>query len=220
MMRRVRPRVSGRLIVVGGQCSGVGKTALVVDLIRAMRGEKWTAVKITPHGGESGEGGEEGGAVPERHTFAIREETDARGRTDTSRFLAAGAERALWVKTKAGRMGDALVALEKELAGAGNVIVESDGIVRWWKPDLYLMVVDPREGDFKESARRGVREADVFVSRAAIRRMGAGRRAARRKEWAIIAARRKGERCRVLHRLGEALPQKLQRIVRQPWRRG
>jgi hypothetical protein len=163
---RMRNGFRGGLLVVGGQCRNVGKTALVVDLIRAFPRARWTAVKITPYV-EAGcpVRGAQCDCGPNQHTYAILEESDRSGRSDTSRFLEAGAERALWVWTKERRVAEALVPLADELAKAGNVIVESDAIVKFWKPDLFLMVLDPRKDDCKASARAGMRRADAFVCR-------------------------------------------------------
>jgi hypothetical protein len=166
ILRRTRPPLGGRLVVVGGQCRKVGKSALVVDLIRASPDTSWTAVKITPYA-ESGcpVNGARCACATFEHTFAIHKEKDCAGRTDTSRFLSAGAKRALWVQSKAGRLTDALPALAAALEGASGVIVESDAVVNIWEPDLFLMVLDARKADFKRSARRSVKWADAFVLR-------------------------------------------------------
>jgi hypothetical protein len=205
-VRRKKPPFGGGLIVVGGQCRKVGKTALMVDLIRAFPGARWTAVKITPyievgcpvHGSSCK-------CAPKRHTFAIREEKDRSGESDSSRFLVAGAKRAFWVQTKEGRVADALAPLAEKLSKAGNVIVESDAIVKFWKPDLYLIVLDPRRDDFKDSARAGLRVADAFVWRSPAPR-GKG------KEERTVA---KDSRARFLQPLGRALPRKLRVLIRQ-----
>jgi hypothetical protein len=195
--RRRRPQIGVRLIVVGGQCSGVGKTALIVDILRAMPEKKWTAVKITPHG-ERG--------VPKRNRFSIQEEAQRRGRWDTSRFLRAGAVRALWVQTRAGRLKEALRALEKELKGSANVIIESDAIMRHWKADLFVVVLDPRMADFKKSARSVIGLADVLVYRWPVEESG-------RTDWPNIVTDRGRGKCSVLQPLGQPLPQKLQKML-------
>jgi len=177
---RKKAPFGGRLIVVGGQCRKVGKTALVVDLLRAFPSMRWVAVKITPYA-EAGcpVRGSTCKCAPNRHTFAIRVDKDRTGESDTSRFLAAGAERALWVQTKDGRVADGLAALAAKLSKAENVIVESDAIIKFWQPDLYLMVLDPRNDDFKTSAWAGLRVADGFVYRSPTSRgRGKGNRTA------------------------------------------
>jgi molybdopterin-guanine dinucleotide biosynthesis protein len=161
-----RPPFDGRLAVVGGQCSKVGKTALVVDLIRAFPNLGWTAVKLTPHAGAGCPVNGAGcGCGPEEHAFAIRYEGDAAGSSDTSRFLAAGARRAIWVETKEGHVEEALSALASELAEADAIVIESDAIVEFWHPDLLLMVLDAGRLDFKESAREALELADAVVTR-------------------------------------------------------
>jgi hypothetical protein len=166
ILRRTRPSLGGRLVIVGGQCRKVGKSALIADLIRAFPDTSWTAVKITPYT-DSGcpvNGGSCACATFE-HTFALHEENDRAGTADTSRFLAAGAKKALWLQTKAGRLPDALQALVAALEGSGSVIMESDAVVKIWRPDLFFMVLDPRKFDFKQSARGSVQLADAFVFR-------------------------------------------------------
>jgi molybdopterin-guanine dinucleotide biosynthesis protein len=165
-----RPPFEGRLVIVGGQCRKVGKTALIVDLIRALRGLPWTAVKVTPHT-ERGcpVHGPSCGCSADQHTFRIRDEQDATGTRDTSRFLEAGARRAIWVETKEGRLADALVTLASELAQADPTVIESNAIVEFWRPDLFLMVLDSQKLDFKQSAREALDHADAFVFRSPVR---------------------------------------------------
>jgi hypothetical protein len=204
--RRVRPPFPGRLLVVGGQRRKVGKSALVVDLIKAFPEHTWTAIKITPYA-ESGcpVKGTRCGCRPGEHTFAIRNEK-ARGRaTDTSRFLAAGAEKVFWVQTKRGRVKDALAQLALLLGDAENVIVESNAIVRHWRPDLFLLVLDPTEVESKSSALAVRRLADAFVFHSPFPG------AAHPKHTKIP----KTGKPKFLQFLGEGLPGNMQKFVRQ-----
>jgi hypothetical protein len=166
MKRRSRPPFPGRLVVVGGQCRKVGKTTLVVDLIKAFPKYRWTAIKITPYV-ESGcpLKGVRCRCGPREHTFAIRYERARNRETDTSRFLAAGAEQAIWVQAKPGRLVDALQSLALAIGNVENVVVESNAILKFWKPDLFLLVLDPTNTDFKGSARQVLELADAFVFR-------------------------------------------------------
>jgi hypothetical protein len=142
------------LVVVGGHSRNVGKTSVVAGLIAAFPEREWTAVKITQYGhGVCSVNGESCGCAVDEHTFALTEERDRAGKSDTSRFLAAGARRSLWVRTKQGRLAEAMPDLRREIAGAANVILESNSAMRFLRPDLYLTVLDPATADFKESAR-------------------------------------------------------------------
>jgi len=196
----------GRLFVVGGQCRKVGKSSLVADLIRMLPDGRWTAVKITPYA-ESGcpLNGASCGCAPFEHTFAIREEESRVTRGDTARYLGAGAEKAIWVQTKKGRLSEALAVLALRLAGAENVIIESDAIVRYWQPDLFLMVLDPRKADFKSSARHALVFADAFVFRSPYEGQ---------EEGVARELTRNGKR-KFLQPVGYDLPASMQTFVRQ-----
>jgi hypothetical protein len=49
------------------------------------------------------------------------------------------------------------------LESSQNTIVESNSILQFWKPDLYLAVLDFRVADFKDSALRYLDRADCIV---------------------------------------------------------
>jgi hypothetical protein len=166
IVRSQKHPLSGRLIVVGGQCRKVGKTALIVDIIKATPGLRWTAVKITPHAeSHCPVNGSDCKCGPAEHTFSIYEELDRSGRTGTSRYLLAGAQRSLWVQTKDDRVRDVLGPLAETLNDSQNVIVESDALVKFWHPAIFFMVLDSRMPEFKASARDVLSLADAFVLR-------------------------------------------------------
>ncbi len=157
---------NAKLLVVGGHTRSIGKTALVVDLIHAFPVARWTAVKITQYGhGVCSVNGEQCGCAPAEHPYSLDQEGDLSGRTDTSRFLVAGAARSLWLRTKQGQLPAALPLLREQLAGAGNVLIESNALLGLLRPALYVAVLDPGLPDFKASAHRHLDLADAFVLR-------------------------------------------------------
>ncbi|MGH9571231.1 MAG: hypothetical protein ACRD4F_16415, partial [Candidatus Angelobacter sp.] len=85
------------------------------------------------------------------------------GETDTSRFLLAGAVRSIWVRTRQGRLSEAMQEIERKIAGAENVIMESNSIMQFLKPDLYLTVLEPATKDFKVSANEFLEKADAVI---------------------------------------------------------
>ena len=154
------------LVVVGGHSRSVGKTSLVAGLISALPEFEWTAAKLTQFGhGICSAHGEPCDCAPSDldHAFAITEELDGSGNSDTSRFLLAGARKALWVRTQQGRLAEAMPELRRRLAGARNVIVESNSVMQFVRPDIYLSVLDPSTGDFKNSARLFLDRADALI---------------------------------------------------------
>ena len=156
------------IVVIGGSGKDIGKTTLVCAVISALREFRWTAVKITGHDYEPAEEGMSLGT-------AIREESRAGGETDTERYLAAGARRALLVT----RVGSAVPVNEirRALGGDRNVIFESNRIVDAMKPDVCLALVGGTER--KASFERLLVSADgvVTVGGAQVDRLpGAARR--------------------------------------------
>ncbi len=156
------------VVVVGGHSRSVGKTSVVAGLVRAMPEMRWTAVKVTQYGhGICSANGEACDCQTADHRAAISVERDAASGTDTSRYLAAGAERSLWVRTEQGHLAEAMPRLRKELAATenagGSAILESNSLMQFLRPDLYLAVLDPANKDFKASALRFLDRADAVL---------------------------------------------------------
>jgi hypothetical protein len=156
------------IVVVGGHTRNIGKTSVVAGLIRALPEMRWTAFKITQFGhGVCSANGQPCDCETADHTIAISEERDPAIGTDSARYLAAGAVRAFWVRTRQGQLAEAMPRLRKEFergqADDGNVIIESNSILRFLRPDVFLTVLDPATADFKPSALRYLDRADAVL---------------------------------------------------------
>jgi hypothetical protein len=152
------------IIVVGGHSRSVGKTSVVAGLIAALPRYNWTALKITQYGhGICSRSGKSCHCASDDHTWAISEEQDRSGESDTSRFLVAGANRAWWVRTEQGRLAEAMPTVRRKLSESENVILESNSILQFIRPDLYLTVLDPATADFKKSAMEFLDLADAII---------------------------------------------------------
>ena len=164
------------VVVVGGQARKVGKTSVVAGLISAIGERRWTAIKI------SGDIHEDFPGTPSTliaagRGFVLTEEPVAGLRTghgrrlelppaarDTARFVAAGAERVYWLQAESDCLAEAMPHLRTIIAASdGDVIVESNGIMQWMTPDLYLLVLDFGVEEFKPSARRTLHQATAFL---------------------------------------------------------
>jgi hypothetical protein len=139
------------IVVIGGQSRNVGKTSVVAGLIAALPQYRWSAFKISQH--------RHGADAP----WSVCEELDSAGTGDTARFLQAGATRAWLVRAEPGRLGEAMPALRQKIAEAENAIIESNSVLEFLSPDLFLMVVDSAVEDCKASARRFVHRADGLI---------------------------------------------------------
>ena len=207
-----------RLVVVGGHTRSIGKTQLVCDIIAAFPKTEWIAGKITQYGhGVCAQNGENCDCAPEEHVCALDWETRADTGTDSARFLAAGAKRSFWLRTKQGYLAEGLPLLRdalKEIAGkaAGGenqaVILESNSLMQFVRPSLYFAVIDPLREDFKESAQIALDRAHALVLRGDVSREGPPA-----PLWMKLPAKLLQEKPSVLQREGEPLPGPLEVLV-------
>jgi hypothetical protein len=142
------------IVVVGGSARGAGKTTLVCGIVAALKERRWTAVKITPHAHGAG--------------TAVREGTVADPGSDTGRYLAAGAERALLI----GAQEEQIEALVKRLlaeprhgenAPGTNLIFESNRVLRYIRPDVCLAIDAGAERARKPSFELVAERCDATV---------------------------------------------------------
>ena len=153
-----------KLVMVGGHARNVGKTSVVAGIIRGLSEFNWTAAKITQFGhGVCSVNGEACGCAVSEHQFSITEERRPDTGADTARFLAAGARRSLWVRTKQGELAMALPAFTAKIEADEFVIVESNSLRRFIKPVLYVQVLDVANPDFKVSAQEFFDLSDAYI---------------------------------------------------------
>jgi hypothetical protein len=158
------------LVVIGGHSRSVGKTSVVAGLISVLPEFSWTAAKITQYGhGICSANGEACDCATGDHSWAITEERDRSGESDTSRFLLAGASRVFWVRTEQGRLAEAMPTLRDRLAQSRNIIIESNSILKFLRPDLYLTILNPDTTDFKKSAQEFLDRADAVILHESVR---------------------------------------------------
>jgi hypothetical protein len=141
------------LVVVGGHSRNIGKTSVTCGIIRGLPDLNWTALKIT----------QDPKHTAQQQGTAISEESGLAPQSDSGRFLAAGARHSYWLRTPAGRLAEAVPPLRTLLATAPNVIVESNSILEFLQPDLFIMVLDGAIADFKPSSRHFLARADLLV---------------------------------------------------------
>jgi hypothetical protein len=213
-----------RVIVIGGHTRSIGKTQLVCDIVSAFPHVKWFAGKITQYGhGVCAQNGDNCDCAPTDHVCAINWETQTNSGTDSARFLAAGASRSFWLRTKQGFLAEGLPLLrsalhETQTQAQGEpppLIVESNSLLQFLKPSLYLAVLDPAKEDFKDSARAVLDRADALVLHGTQESLqGAD------PVWTKLPSRLLREKPSVTQREGQPLPEPLhvliQRVLEAP----
>jgi hypothetical protein len=105
-----------RVIVIGGHTRSIGKTQLVCDVIGSFPEANWIAGKITQYGhGFCVKKGKHCDCAPEEHICAINWENGSSPRSDSGRFLTAGAKRSFWLRTKQGYLAEGIPLLRAAL---------------------------------------------------------------------------------------------------------
>lgn len=152
------------IVVVGGHSRNIGKTSVVAALIARLPEFHWTAFKITQYGhGFCTADSKPCQCQTADSCVSVSAEREFASGTDSSRFLAAGAARSIWVRTRIGMLAEAMPRIREEIGRSQNAILESNSILEFLQPDLYLTVLDPSVADFKDSARRFLDRADAVL---------------------------------------------------------
>jgi molybdopterin-guanine dinucleotide biosynthesis protein len=208
-----------RLIAIGGHTRSIGKTQLVCDLIAALPQAHWLAGKITQYGhGVCATNGHDCDCAPTEHIVALDWESETQSGTDSARFLQAGAARSFWLRTKQGYLAEGMAPLRQALSEVAqadgrdgiNVIVESNSLLQFVKPSLYVTVLDTARDDFKDSARQMLDRADVFVFR-----RGLDNGAISQPPWMRLPTQLLRQKPSLLQREGEPLPEPLLQLVKK-----
>jgi len=152
------------IVVVGGHSRNIGKTAVMEGILRALPDLHWTAVKITQHGHGICSAHEKACdcAGGDDHPYALSEERTP-SLTDSGRYLAAGALRSYWLRTRQGELAEGMPALRRLMAAAPNTLIESNSVLNFLRPDVYVSVLDHAVADMKDSARRFLDRADALI---------------------------------------------------------
>jgi hypothetical protein len=67
------------------------------------------------------------------------------------------------VRTEQGRLAEAMPTLRDRLKSARNMIIESNSIMKFLRPNLYLTILNPATADFKKSAQEFLDRADAVI---------------------------------------------------------
>jgi hypothetical protein len=90
------------------------------------------------------------------------------------------------------------------------LIVESNSLLQFLRPSLYIVVLDPAKEDFKDSARSALDRADALVFRSSSEPLPEATPA-----WTKLPARLLKEKPSVIQREGEPLPEPLHVLVQR-----
>ena len=137
-------------MVVGGHSRNIGKTSVVAGLIRKLPHRNWTAMKVTQYG--HGVCSRDGGACGARHGCRSPFALSRGGGTQPQRqrpVPGRGRRRSYWLRASAAISPAPFPPSAKLLRESGNAIVESNSLLQFVDPDLYVMVLDFSREDLR-----------------------------------------------------------------------
>ncbi len=154
------------MLMIGSTGANVGKTELACAILRKYsKQDKIIGIKVTTiehKDGQCPRGGDGCGVCSSLDgVFCITQESNRDAGKDTSRLLNAGAARVFWLRVLREHLPEGFAALLDVLGPDAVSICESNSLRHVVEPGLFLMVTDPKAGNWKDSAR----EVKQYASR-------------------------------------------------------
>jgi len=156
------------MLMIGSAGRNTGKTELACAVIKKFcKSTNITGIKVTAIKAKDGtcpRGGRGCGVCSSLEgNFCITEELRRNSTKDTSRLLAAGASRVLWLRVLRSHLEQGLTALVSIVGSDTTLICESNSLRHVVKPGLFLMIAAPNLKQWKGSAGEVRRYIDKVV---------------------------------------------------------
>ncbi len=156
------------MLMIGSAGRNAGKTVLACEVIKKFcKSTNITGIKVTTIKAKDGtcpRGGRGCGVCSSLEgNFCITEELRRDSAKDTSRLLAAGASRVLWLRALRSHLQQGLTALVNIVGPDTTLLCESNSLRHVVEPGLFLMVAAPNLKRWKGSAREVRRYVDKVV---------------------------------------------------------
>ena len=166
------------IIGVGGTSSNSGKTTAAVSMLRylaAAKGQQATescgadtynfqSSLICPKRGGSGKWGAIKYTKTELYASLVDDKTVlSREDKDTGRFIEAGAEDVIWVKSPPQDLKDLLPMAVGRLSGLDGLVVEGNSAIEFLKPDIVIFMIGKNTECWKTGIESIVSISDIIV---------------------------------------------------------
>jgi len=155
------------MLLIGAAGRDAGKTTFACEIIRRFGSAPINAAKVTAIQARDGlcpRGGEGCGVCTSLEgDFCITEESDADGKKDTQRLLAAGAQRVLWLRVLKSKLEDGARVFLDSFCPDTPLVCESNSLRNIVVPGLFLMVKHSESREMKVSAKRVMSHADAII---------------------------------------------------------
>jgi molybdopterin-guanine dinucleotide biosynthesis protein len=167
------------IIGIGGTCSNAGKTTTAVLLLQHLtsagsrqqapeRGGEETDNVLSAFTGPKVAGPGKWGAIKFTKTelyvsLVDDKETLCRKDKDTGRFIEAGAEKVVWIKSPPKELEDCLPLALDRLSSLDGIIVEGNSAIEFLQPDIVIFIFGDERERWKPGSERLAGIADIIV---------------------------------------------------------
>jgi hypothetical protein len=135
------------LIIVAGDGRNSGKTSMCRRIIRESGATGISAIKISPHFHEPGDGLL---IISEKEGFALFEEKNRSTEKDSSVMLRAGAGKVYYMQVKDDSAAVAFSEVLKFIPPGGPIICESPSLIRHYEPGIFIIMISEDETGRKD----------------------------------------------------------------------
>jgi len=167
------------IIGVGGSCSNSGKTTIACSLLNFFKKggskqqgrEKDIQDAVDPAFTEAcsqSDGFQKWGAVKYTKTELYASLVDDRASLsqkdkDTGRYIGAGADEVLWVKSPPQKLSEVLPVALDRLSWLDGLIVEGNSVIEFLNPDIVIFIFGNKKTLWKTGIERLVGISDIIV---------------------------------------------------------
>ena len=130
-----------KMLLIGSDQRNVGKTTLACELInKYSKDYNIAAIKITPLSKKHPDHTVESDSDRWEKGYDIVREKENSGKTDTSKFFAAGAQQSFWLRVFDENLLEGFTSVLKEVGEDVIIICESTSLVKFIKPGVFIMI--------------------------------------------------------------------------------
>lgn len=163
-LEQIKYKKRKRLVTVSGAHSGAGKTFVIEQLLKVLKG--WSCIKVTVS--RKGPCPKEsncnicGSLKGDFSIISDKEAIEEKGK-DTFRFKMAGAKKVLWLISRPGALSRGIKTTLDKLKKSKGIIIEGTSVLKYLNPDMAILV-KRNDSELKQSAREILKKIDVVIT--------------------------------------------------------
>lgn len=151
-----------KIISVSGAHSGVGKTHVVTEFLKELKG--WSLLKVTVSRNGSCKKGRNCGVcsrLREDYSIITDDKVISQKGKDTARFKAHGAKEVIWLQAKPRGLKRGLKKAISKFKKPKGLIIEGTSVLKYLEPDFAIFIAG-KDKKLRPQARMALKKADII----------------------------------------------------------